>query len=133
MLYKKKSDTKWTVKQDFGKNTAVSIKPAKAVNYDICVKVKDGNGNIAKKYFVLKVCDVLKNTSTVSAVQINLGSTVSVKASATGGAGNYTYAVYYRKAGTDKWTAVQGLSCIKNPLHRSGWHWQSTAQTTFLY
>jgi len=110
VYYKKKSDSKWTAKQDFTKNTAVSIKPDKAVNYDICVKVKDGNGNIEKKYFVVKVCDVLKNTSTVSAAQINLGSTVSVKASATGGAGNYTYAVYYKKKSDSKWTAKQDFT-----------------------
>ncbi len=107
VYYKKQSDTKWTVRQDFGKNTTVSIKPAKAVNYDICVKVKDESGNVEKKYFALKVYDVLRNTSTVSAVQINLGSTVSVKASATGGAGNYTYAVYYKKKSDTKWTVRQ--------------------------
>ena len=107
VYYKKKSDTKWTAKQDFGKNTAVSIKPAKAVNYDICVKVKDSSGTVEKKYFAVKVCDVLKNTSTISAAQISLGSTVSVKASATGGAGNYTYAVYYKKKSDTKWTAKQ--------------------------
>ena len=108
-LYKKKTDTKWTVKQNFGKNANIEIKPDKATDYDICVKVKDGNGNIEKKYFVVKVCDVLNNTSTVSAAQITLGSMVSVKASATGGAGNYTYAVYYKKKSDTKWTAKQNF------------------------
>ncbi len=110
VYYKKKSDTKWTVKQDFGKNTAVSIKPAKATDYDICVKVRDSSGTVEKKYFVVSVYDVLKNTSTVSATQINLGSTVSVKASATGGAGNYTYAVYYKKQSDTKWIVKQDFS-----------------------
>ena len=109
VYYKKKSDTKWTVRQDFGENTAVSIKPAKATDYNICVKVRDSSGTVEKKYFVVKVCDVLKNTSTVSATQINLGSAVSVKASATGGAGNYTYAVYYKKNSDTNWTVKQNF------------------------
>ena len=61
VLYKKKSDTKWTVKQDYAVNDTVSIKPAKATDYDICVKVKDGSGTVEKKYFAVKVYNVLKN------------------------------------------------------------------------
>ena len=60
--------------------------------------------DIEKKYFVVKVYDVLNNTSVISSAQITLGSMVSVKASATGGAGNYTYAVYYKKKSDSKWT-----------------------------
>lgn len=75
----------------------------------------------------------VSNKSALSSDSIILGQSITVNCAAKEGTSPYTYAVYYRKAGTDKWTAVQGLSCIKNPLHRSGWHWQSTAQTTFLY
>ena len=55
VYYKKKSDTKWTTKQDFKTNTTVSVKPAKATTYDICVKVKDSTGTVTKKYFVVAV------------------------------------------------------------------------------
>ena len=110
VYYKQKSQNKWTLKQDFGKNAVVSVKPENAVDYDICVKVKDTNGNIEKKYFAVKIFDILKNTSTISATQINLGSTVSVKASATGGTENYTYAVYYKQQSQSKWTVKQDFS-----------------------
>ena len=38
-----------------GRNNTVEIKPAKVADYQICVKIKDENGSIAKKYFDLKV------------------------------------------------------------------------------
>ena len=57
VYYKQKSQTKWTTKQDFNANSVVSIKPAKATDYEICVKVKDKDGTIAKQYFELKVTD----------------------------------------------------------------------------
>ena len=107
VYYKQQSQSKWTLKQDFGKNTNVSIKPAKAVDYDICVKVKDSSGTVEKKYFVVSVYDVLKNISTISANQINSGSAVSVKCSAAGGTGNYAYAVYYKQKSQSKWTLKQ--------------------------
>ena len=50
MFYKKKTDTKWTTKQYFTSNASVDIKPAKAVDYDVCIKVKDSTGTIEKKY-----------------------------------------------------------------------------------
>ena len=55
VLYKQKSQSKWTTKQDFNYNADVSIKPAQATDYDICVKVKDKDGTIVKKYFTVRV------------------------------------------------------------------------------
>ncbi len=55
VLYKQKSQSKWTTKQDFNDNADVSIKPAQATDYDICVKVKDKDGTIVKKYFTVTV------------------------------------------------------------------------------
>ena len=53
--YKKSTQKKWTVKQDFDTNNSVEIKPANTGDYQICVKIKDKNGWISKKYFDLKV------------------------------------------------------------------------------
>ena len=36
-------------------NAVVSIKPAQATDYDICIKVKDKDGTISKKYFTVTV------------------------------------------------------------------------------
>ena len=77
-------------------------------NYDICVKVKDNDGTIQKKYFTVSVYNGLTNTSTISTNSLPLGSSTTVKASGSGGKGNYTYAVYYkRKSVSDQWTVVQ--------------------------
>ena len=55
VLYKKKSDTNWTVSQNYSTNTSVSVKPYLATDYEICVKVKDKDGTITKKFFAVKV------------------------------------------------------------------------------
>ena len=110
VLYKKKTETKWTVKQDYSTNDTVTIKPVKATDYDICVKVKDCNGKIVKKFFTLKVNEKLKNTSTISATTIKKGEIVKLNGSATGGIGNYTYAVYYKQKVQTKWTTKQNFN-----------------------
>lgn len=51
VYYKKATSEKWTTAQSYGTNTTVTIKPAAAVKYNICVKVKDSSGKIVKKYF----------------------------------------------------------------------------------
>ena len=110
MLYKKKSDTKWTTKQDFKANATVSIKPANAVEYDVCVKVKDSKGTVEKKFFTLTVTNGLTNTSTISATTISLGNTVTLTGKATGGTAPYTYAMLYKKKSDTKWTTKQDFS-----------------------
>ena len=106
VLYKKKSDTKWTVKQNYSTNDTTTIKPAKATDYDVCVKVKNSDGKIVKKFFEVKVNAKLKNTSTISATEIKKGNTITLHGSATGGMGGYTYAALYKKKSETKWTTV---------------------------
>ena len=118
VLYKKKSDTKWTVKQNYSTNKTIAVKPAKATDYDICVKVKDSAGNIVKKFFDVKVNAKLANTSTISATTIKKGDTVTLKGSATGGLGSYTYAVLYKKKSETKWTVRQGYKANDEILVR---------------
>ncbi len=108
VLYRKKTDTKWTVKQNYSTNDTIVVKPAKATDYDVCVKVKDSTGKIVKKFFEVKVNEKLKNTSTISAATIKKGNTVTLNGSATGGMGGYTYAVLYKKKAETKWTTRQG-------------------------
>ena len=52
---KKTTDSKWTTKQNFAATSSVSVKFDTAAKYDVCVKVKDASGSIAKKYFKVKV------------------------------------------------------------------------------
>ncbi len=109
VLYKKTSDTKWTTKQDFKANASVSVKPANAATYDICIKVKDSAGTIEKKFFTLDVKAPLANQSTLSADTVSLGNSITVNAKATGGSGDYTYAVLYKKTSDTKWTTKQSF------------------------
>ena len=108
VVYKQTTQSKWTTAQSYKANTTVTFKPANAVTYDVCVKVKDSNNTEVKKFFTVKVTsDELKNVSTISAQTINLGSTVTVNAKATGSTGFYTYAVYYKQKAQTKWTTKQ--------------------------
>ncbi len=111
MLYKKTSDSNWTTAQTFKPNETVTIKPAKATTYDVCIKVQDSNGTVEKKFFTLKVTNAaLSNTSTLSATSVKLGDTITVKASATGGTTPYKYAVYYKASSSDTWSTKQDFS-----------------------
>ena len=110
VLYKKNSDKNWTVKQNYSTNSRIVVKPAKATDYSVCVKVKDGSGTIVKKFFDVKVNAKLANNSTISANSIKYGSTFTVNAKATGGMGSYTYAVLYKKQSETKWTVKQNYS-----------------------
>ncbi len=107
--YKKTSDENWTTAKDFSTTKSVTIKPAKATTYKICIKVKDSSGNVQKKYFDLTVKKGLTNTSTISATSITLGKTVTLKGSATGGTGYYNFAMLYKKTSDSSWTTAQGF------------------------
>ena len=56
VLYKKTTDTSWVTKQNFTTNTTVTVKPSNVAAYDLCVKVKDADGTIVKKFFTF--CEV---------------------------------------------------------------------------
>ena len=107
--YKQKSQNKWTAKQNFQKNDTVSFKPAKATDYDICVKVKDSMGIIKKKYFSVTVKEALSLNAYVSANAIPHGSTFKATGTASGGTGEYKYAFYYKQKAQTKWTTKQNF------------------------
>ncbi len=112
MLYKKTSDSTWTTAQAYKSNTTVSIKPAKATTYDVCIKVKDSANTEVKKYFTLKVTSAaaLVNNSTVSATSVKLGNSITVKGAATGGTAPYKYAFFYKASSASTWTTKQDFS-----------------------
>ena len=112
--YKKTTDKSWTAKQGFKSNSTVSIKPAKAVKYRICVKAKDSAGTIVKKYFNVTVNPALKNTSAISSDTVKYGEKINIQASAEGGTGGYTYAVLYKKTTDTKWVVKQNFASNAN-------------------
>ena len=109
IYYKKASQTSWICKQNYSTNSEVTIKPAKATDYEICVKVKDERGVVVKKYFTVNVLPPLENESVVSE-SVKLGDNIDIHAKASGGLGAYTYAVYYKRADKTSWTCQQNYS-----------------------
>ena len=111
VYYKQTSQTSWTTAQNFGTNATVTFKPAKAVTYDVCVKVKDNSGTIEKKYFTVTVTsNTLVNNSTLSAANVVLGTKITATGKASGGTGTYKYAVYYKQTSQTKWTTAQDFN-----------------------
>ena len=109
--YKQTAQTKWTEKQTFKSNSTVSIKPAKATTYDVCIKVKDSSGKIEKKYFTVNVTSgVLANNSTISSESVTLGNSIAVECKATGGKTPYKYAIYYKQTSSSTWETRQDFS-----------------------
>ena len=108
--YKKPSSSTWTKIKDYSTSTSANIKPARTGKYDVCIKVKDAKGTVENKYFTVNVKAPLTNKSTVSATTIDLGSTVTLKGSATGGTSPYQYIYYYKKSSTSKWATIKDYS-----------------------
>ena len=107
---KQSGTTQWKTVQAYSTNRLATFKPAAAGNYDLLIKVKSKMGAIAKKEFSLNVANRLVNTSTISSTSVNVGSSVLIKASATGGIGSYTYAYYSREKGETTWKTLQSYS-----------------------
>lgn len=82
VYYKKCSEKKWTVVQTYSKNKKIFIQPLFATDYDICIKVKDIDGRIAKGYYTVHVNYNFENTSIV-----NVGQLIKVHCSSIGGIG----------------------------------------------
>ena len=55
VMYKKLSSDKWSGVQKYDANTEITFTPAAATEYEVCVKARDNNGAVAKKYFIVSV------------------------------------------------------------------------------
>ena len=108
--YKTSEDTDWTTAQKYSTNTSVKITAAKSGTYTIIVNAKDDSGETDSKRLILNALPALENTSSVSPDMIVCGSSVTVKASATGGKGAYQYAVWYQNPNNGKWYKAQDYS-----------------------
>ena len=108
VFYRKVGTTKWTTVQGYKTNATVKITPKAAVNYEIRVAVKDASGKIERKDMNLAVNKPLANTSKLNTDTIKLGEKVKVRCFAEGGTQPYQYAVYYKKATSEKWMKLRG-------------------------
>ena len=115
VLYQRPDSTNWGVLQNFSTNANVTIKPAMVGTYNICTKIKDSNGTIAKQYLKLTVkANALVSRSSLSATSVNVGSSVAVKCSATGGTAPYQYAIFYKKVESSNWNIAQNFGTNAN-------------------
>lgn len=104
--YKKSSRSNWHEMAEPYTTDRASCKPAATINYDIKVIVKDANGRTEEKTFTVKVNGPLVNKSEVVTTNAKVGEKISVKGAASGGAGGYTYAFYYKKSSKTDWYAM---------------------------
>lgn len=108
--FKQAAKTSWITAQNYSTNNTISFKPQATGLYDISVKVKDKNGKIVKKAFSVTVTGPLVNQSVLSSTSVKKGEGVTVNAAATGGAGGYQYAVWYKQAAKTSWNQAQNYS-----------------------
>ncbi len=95
VFYKRATSSEWTTAQGLSTKTSVSIKPASAVVYDVCVKVKDANGTISKQYMTVAVnkqSASFVNSSKVSATSVTKGTKITI----TGASSNATDMAMYK-------------------------------------
>ena len=107
VYYKKSSAKVWARASAYSKKNIVVLTPQAAVSYDVRVDIKDTEGTVVSKQLKLTVAKELANTSKFGAESITLGSKVKVRCFATGGMGDYQYAVYYKKHTSEKWSKLR--------------------------
>ena len=111
ILYKLSIDEDWSTLKQYGAESTAQFKATTAGTYNIIVNAKDSSGQVAEKELTLTVkSQALTNTSAVSAEEIILGETITISASAQGGAGGYLYKVTQKRTDLTAWTIVQDYS-----------------------
>ena len=108
--YQMKGASKWTAIRDgYSAYKSAAFKPTIAGEYTVRVKIKDSAGTIKSKTFDVTVgASALQNNSTVSATSVKVGEAVKINGAAKGGTGIYTYAFYYKRAGSKADWTVKG-------------------------
>ena len=104
--YKKGDSSSWvTVGRADTSETSASFVPQCNGKYTLKISVKDSDGTVKDKTFTVTVNKYpeLRNNSTLSSQAVILGSNLVIRASASGGAGNYTYTYYYKRTANTKW------------------------------
>ena len=110
--YRRKStSSSWVTIKSYSSDTTASFKPSSEGRYELMIKVKDSKGSIAKKVFrVVAEKNDIVNRSTVSASQVRVGQSVTLRGAASGGSGKYQFAYYYKKKGMKSWATIKNYS-----------------------
>ncbi len=108
--YKRSYSNTWTTVKNFSDSRSETVEPLTATAYDVCVKIKDANGNLEKKYMTFSVRKPLTNKSSAVNSAAYLGDEISLKGKASGGIGAYQYAYYYKKNEETGWVKLKDFS-----------------------
>ena len=109
--YKSTSATTWHTIKGFSTTASTSLTLSTADDYNICIKVKDTDNEIAKKYFVVTASNgALSSKSYMSSTNIDLGDTVTLNGVGIGGSPAYTYAYYYKLENSSTWICRKTFS-----------------------
>ena len=107
----KPNSSGWITLHDYSATKEVSFKPANEGTYQICVKAKSNTDELVKQYYTIKVtASTLMNSSTVSATEIDLGLSVTLKGVGSKGTSPYTYSYHYKKASESNWHTIKDYS-----------------------
>ncbi len=88
-------------------SSSCTYKPDISGSYEFRVTITDKKGAAASDTKVLTVKDAaLVNNSTVSPSSVTAGTKVTLKGAASGGAGSYKYAFYYKEPSASNWITI---------------------------
>ena len=113
--YRKKGTEKWSSKGSFGTISEFTVTPASVGTYEICLKVKDADGTIEKKYFNITVTEKLQNISAMKngsteksdTLDIAYGDKIRICGRSTGGKTPVTYTYFCKFSSDTKWTNLK--------------------------
>ncbi|MDD6489456.1 MAG: leucine-rich repeat protein [Clostridia bacterium] len=109
-MYKLSTSNSWTTLTSFGTTSTKTWTPSKAGTYKVCARVKDANGFVVDKTFILNVVAPLANTSKISSSTIYKGNSVTITGAATGGKTPYKYSFAVKPSSSKNWTTIQSYS-----------------------
>ncbi len=109
--YKKSTSSSWTsIGTKYGSAAEVSFVPTMSAVYQVMVKAKDESGKVLTKILTLNAYDPfeadLVNRSAITKTSAKKGEAIGLTGKASGGAGEYTYAFYYKKPTSKTFTAI---------------------------
>lgn len=114
--FRKVGDTSWhVVGTEWGESKYATFKPGTATVYEVCIKVKDGNGNIVKKFLSFATNNEVTDFSCSACVEKSIG-TISkqnrIFASSINSKGEVKYKYEYRKASSPDFITIKDFSTI---------------------
>ncbi len=104
--YKKSEGRSWNTVISKTESTTASLIIDAAGEYDVRITVNDQSTSV-DKYFKLKVCDKLVNTSKLNKIKTAYGSDITMNLSAEKGSGRYQYEINAKKPSGSDWVNLR--------------------------